>query len=106
MNEEKEINPFMGMKEQHKYEVIKMDNKERKKLNKELRMSAAIPKGMEDLNETTWKNKYNNCIITIVKRIVTDTGNVLWFSNTDEIYTIIDLNKHWHLISDTTEEEE
>ena len=83
-----------------------MDNKERKKLNDELIMSAAIPDGMDDVKGTTWKNKHNSSIITIVKSTVTDIGNVFWYSNTNEIYSSEDLNKHWHPVFDTTEEEE
>ena len=77
-------------------------NEERKRKNKELRMKAPIPDGIEDLRGITWKNKYNFSLITIEYSTVTNSGNVFWHCDTGGVYTTQELNNNW----DRTNEEE
>tara|TARA_R110002124_G_scaffold205399_1_gene371655 strand:+ start:218 stop:457 length:240 start_codon:yes stop_codon:yes gene_type:complete len=75
-----------------------MDIEERKELNEELRKTAPIPKGIEDLRGITWENKFNSSVIKIVSSRVANSGTVLWYSDTNEFFLTRDLNNNWNRI--------
>tara|TARA_R110000751_G_scaffold223538_1_gene325701 strand:- start:1021 stop:1275 length:255 start_codon:yes stop_codon:yes gene_type:complete len=72
----------------------------RKIRNRELRKNAPIPKGVEDLRDITWRNKHNSTVIKIISSKVTDSGTVVWYSDTGEFFLTRDLNGNWNRINE------
>ena len=70
-------------------------DKQQEKLDDEKRYAAVIPAGKKDYKGISFMNKYNDVEMTITASKVTDSGVVLWFSETREVYTTADLENHW-----------
>jgi len=75
--------------------------------NRELRKIAPLPPGTEvDFRERRFVNKYNSVEMKIVSHLVSDSGSVLWTSETGEYYTTREITKHWTTLDKESQEEE
>jgi hypothetical protein len=72
-----------------------MNKDEMKKKNRELRMNAPIPDGVEDIRGITFSNIHNLVTMTIVSSWVGDEGVVLWTSDAGDIYSTREIKAHW-----------
>jgi hypothetical protein len=72
-----------------------MNKDEMKKKNRELRMNAPIPDGVEDIRGITFSNIHNLITMTIVSSWVGDEGVVLWTSDAGDIYSTREIKAHW-----------
>jgi hypothetical protein len=67
--------------------------------NEELRKTAPIPKGQDDLRGKCFVNKHNGVAMLIVGHWVSDKGIVIWKSDAGDVFGGMEIAEHWDRIS-------
>ena len=68
--------------------------------NEELRTTARMPEGEQNIKGIEFVNKHNGITMTIVSHWVSDAGIIIWTSDAGDLYSTRDIKTHWIMNGD------